>query len=452
MARKQTFFCQECGHSSPRWLGKCPACAAWNTFIEETVDSKSCAGYTHLERVAPQPITEVAPLSEKRFSLGIPEFNRVMGGGVVPGSLILVGGDPGIGKSTILLQVAAKAAADLGIILYVSGEESMSQVRLRAERLGILEQNVFLVSETEIAVIEKHIRELSPKLVIIDSIQTMFCPEVSSAPGSVTQVRDCTARLMKLAKNSATSVVVVGHVTKEGMLAGPRVLEHMVDVVLYLEGQRHQGFRLLRGVKNRYGSTNEVGVFEMSNSGLAEVLNPSALFMMAHPGGEVPGAVVVPTMEGTRPLLVEIQALVCSTSLGVPRRMTTGVDHNRAALIMAVLEKRAGMHMGSNDAYVNVVGGVKIDEPAVDLGIAVSLASSFKDRPVESGLVVMGEIGLTGEIRSITGVDRRVSEAKQLGFTQCLVPSPDANLARIKGIKVEGVRTVADAIDSALKV
>ena len=452
MARKKTYFCQECGHRSPRWLGKCPECQTWNSMTEEEWDNKGLQGQIHVERVSPQPITAVAPIGEERFSLGIPEFDRVMGGGVVPGSLILLGGDPGIGKSTILLQVAAKVAATLGKILYVSGEESLSQVRLRGERLGILEQNVYLVSETEITIIEKYIRELDPKLVIIDSIQTMFYPETSSAPGSVSQVRDCTARLIKLAKNSSASIVVVGHVTKEGMLAGPRVLEHMVDVVLYLEGQRHQGFRLLRGVKNRYGSTNEVGVFEMRGSGLIEVPNPSALFMMAHTGEDVPGAVVVPTMEGTRPLLVEIQALVCSSGYGVPRRMTTGVDHNRVALIMAVLEKRVGMQMGNSDAYVNVVGGVKIDEPAVDLGIAVALASSFRDCPVESRLAVMGEIGLTGEIRSITGIERRIGEAKHLGFGRCLVPAADARLACVEGIEVDGVRTVAGAIERALKV
>lgn len=452
MGQKRVFFCQECGHKAPRWMGRCPGCGSWNSFVEEEVNVRgrimmdSSSG-----REAPRPITEIIPLQEERFSAGLPELDRVMGGGIVPGSLILLGGDPGIGKSTILLQVAGNIGARAGKVLYVSGEESLSQIKLRADRLGVWEERVYLVAETEITVVERYIRELTPRLVIIDSIQTMFHPEVSSAPGSVTQVRECTFRLMKVAKSSLISVVIVGHVTKEGMLAGPKVLEHMVDVVLYLEGERHQGYRLLRGVKNRFGSTNEVGVFEMRSSGLAQVSNPSSLFMMAH-SEEVPGAVVVPTMEGSRPLLVEIQALVCPSAFGVPRRMTTGVDPGRAALIMAVLEKRLGMQMGTHDAYINVVGGVKVYEPAADLGIAISLASSFRDRPVEWGLAVMGEIGLTGEIRSVPGVERRVSEARQLGFRHCLVPSADAGLVKISGIKVEGVRTVADAIERALKV
>jgi len=452
MAQKPVFFCRECGQKAPRWMGRCPGCGSWNSFIEEKESNTGHKRHSGFERVPPQPITEIASLSEKRFSVGLPELDRVLGGGVVPGSLILLGGDPGIGKSTILLQVAGSIGAGSGKVLYISGEESLAQVKLRADRLGVLHDRVYLVAETEINLIERYIRDLAPKLVIVDSIQTMFHPEVSSAPGSVTQVRECTARLMQVAKSSSVSVVVVGHVTKEGMLAGPRVLEHMVDVVLYLEGQRHQGFRLLRGVKNRYGSTNEVGVFEMRNSGLVEVPNPSALFMMARPEEGVPGAVVVPTMEGTRPLLVEIQALVCSTGFGTPRRMTTGVDHNRAALIMAVLEKRLGMQMGNCDAYVNAIGGVRIDEPAVDLGVAVALASSFRDRPVECRLAVMGEIGLTGEIRSVPGIERRVGEARQLGFRRCLVPLADARLAGMEGIEVEGVRTVAEAIERALGV
>lgn len=451
MAGKQVFFCRECGQQSPRWMGRCPGCGSWNSFIEENIVEKGLSR-SNSERLAPQPVTEVSPLSEERFSAGMPELDRVLGGGVVPGSLILLGGDPGIGKSTILLQVAGNIGNKFNKVLYVSGEESLSQIRLRAGRLNVLDERVYLVAETEITFIEQYIRDLAPRLVIIDSIQTMVHPEVSSTPGSVTQVRECAARLMKIAKNSGISIVVVGHVTKEGMLAGPRVLEHMVDVVLYLEGQRHQGFRVLRGVKNRYGSTNEVGIFEMCNSGLAEVSNPSTLFMTAHPDGGVPGAVVVPTMEGTRPLLVEIQALVCPTSFGMPRRMTTGVDHNRAALIMAVLEKRVGMQMGNYDAYVNVIGGVRIDEPAVDLGVAVALASSFKDIPVASDLAVMGEIGLTGEIRSVPGIDRRVGEARYLGFSRCLVPFAGAGAVKNEGIEVEGVRTVAEAIERALRV
>lgn len=449
MAVKQVFFCRECGQQSYRWMGRCPGCGSWNSFVEENIVEKKASSRPVVHRPVPRPVTEVSPLGEKRFSAGMPELDRVLGGGVVPGSLVLLGGDPGIGKSTILLQVAGYVE---GQVLYVSGEESLSQIRLRAERLDVLDEKVYLVAETEIAVVERHIRDLTPRLVIIDSIQTMVCPEISSAPGSVTQVRECTARLMKLAKGSDISIVIVGHVTKEGTLAGPRVLEHMVDAVLYLEGQRHQGLRVLRGVKNRFGSTNEVGVFEMQNSGLVEVSNPSALFIMEHADENVPGAVVVSTMEGTRPLLVEIQALVCPTSFGVPRRMAAGIDHNRAALIMAVLEKRVGMQMGNYDAYINAIGGVKIDEPAVDLGIAVALASSFRDIPVAGGLVVMGEIGLTGEIRSVPGVERRVGEAKYLGFSHCIIPSAGAELVQCGGIKIEGVKTVAGAIERALRV
>lgn len=450
MVRKKVFFCRECGHQAPRWMGRCPGCGSWNTLVEEREQQAGGIRKAAAGGEGPRPITQVSALSEERFSTRIAEFDRVMGGGIVPGSLILLGGDPGIGKSTLLLQVAGQVASNQGKVIYVSGEESLSQVKLRAERLGINKESVYLATETRITTIEEYMRDLTPVLVIVDSIQTMFHPEVASAPGSVSQVRECTYALMQVAKGSQVSVMVSGHVTKEGMLAGPRVLEHMVDVVLYLEGQRHQGYRLLRGVKNRFGSTNEVGVFEMRGTGMEEVLNPSALFMVSGQGGEVPGSVVVPTMEGTRPLLVEIQALVCPTAFGMPKRMTTGVDPGRSSLIMAVLEKRVGLQMGSYDAYVNVVGGVKIDEPAVDLGVAVALASSFKDCPTEKGMAVMGEVGLTGEIRSVPGVQKRVSEAGQLGFTRCLVPAADAGLVEVAGIEVEGVSTVSSAIERAL--
>ncbi|MCF8012112.1 MAG: DNA repair protein RadA [Clostridiales bacterium] len=454
MTKKSVFYCQECSHKVPRWMGRCPNCGSWNSIIEEKhpTTGKRQQNERDPGNDMPRPITEIIPISEERFSTGISEVDRVMGGGVVPGSLVLLGGDPGIGKSTILLQVAGSSGkTNQCDVLYVSGEESVRQIRLRADRLGVLQDNIYVCAETEAFQIERYILDISPRLVVIDSIQTMYNPEVSAAPGSVSQVRECTYRLMNIAKSTNTSIILVGHVTKEGMLAGPKVLEHMVDVVLQMEGQKEQGFRLLRGEKNRFGSTNEIGVFDMQESGLIEVANPSSLFMMAH-AEEVPGAVVVSTMEGTRPLLVEIQALVCSSGFGVPKRMTTGLDANRSALIMAVLEKRVGLQMGGHDAYINVVGGVRIYEPAVDLGVAVSLASSFRDRAVEKGTAVMGEIGLTGEIRSVSSIEKRVREAKYLGFQRCLIPSADIGQLKDNYIDVEGVKTVGDAIERALKV
>lgn len=433
-------------------MGRCPGCGEWNTMFEERVNKT--AGRWESKTITgpgPSPITELLNPEEKRFSTGLLELNRVLGGGVVPGSVILLGGDPGIGKSTLLLQVAGRVAAGQGLVLYVSGEESAAQISLRATRLGAVEKSLFILAESEITVIENYASQLKPRLLIIDSIQTMYNPELSSAPGSVNQVRECSARLMRLAKGGSISVFLVGHVTKDGSLAGPRVLEHMVDTVLYFEGERHQMFKLLRGVKNRFGSTNEIGVFEMQEQGLAEVSNPSSLFLMAHPGGAVAGAVVVPVMEGTRPLLVEIQALVCATGFSTPRRMTAGIDHHRLALIMAVLEKRVGLMMGSYDAYVNVVGGVRVDEPAVDLAVALALASSFRDVPLDSRIVALGEIGLTGEIRPVSALERRVREAGQLGFERCLVPAGSHTSARIGGVELIEVQTLAGAIEVALK-
>jgi DNA repair protein RadA/Sms len=378
------------------------------------------------------------------------EVDRVLGGGVVPGSLILVGGDPGIGKSTLLLQVAYLVSRALKV-LYISGEESTRQVRLRAERLGALSPDLFLAAETDLGLIEQYLQDLTPQLAVVDSIQTVSCSEITSAPGSVGQVRECTARLMRLAKSTGISLFLVGHVTKEGMLAGPRVLEHIVDTVLYFEGDRHHSYRILRGVKNRFGSTNEIGVFDMQKQGLVEVANPSALFLLQHPDGIVPGSVVVAGLEGTRPLLVEVQALVCPTGFGVPRRMTAGVDYNRAALITAVLEKRLGLSLSNCDVFVNAVGGVKLDEPAVDLGIALALASSFRDISVRPGLVAAGEIGLTGEIRPVSGIEKRLHEASKLGFTSCLVPRQNLPLALIEEMEVIGVETLAQAMESALQ-
>lgn len=398
----------------------------------------------------PCPVTEVPVLAEERFPTELGEMDRVLGGGVVPGSLVLVGGDPGIGKSTLLLQVAHLLSRKMQV-LYVSGEESVGQIRIRADRLGALSPRLLLISETDMDRVERHLRELNPPVAIIDSIQTMFQSEVASAPGSVGQVRECAARLMRLAKTTGISIFLVGHVTKEGMLAGPRVLEHMVDTVLYLEGDRHQFFRILRGVKNRFGSTNEIGIFEMRGNGLAEVANPSAIFLIQRPQGDVPGSAVVAGLEGTRPLLVEIQALVSPAGYGMPRRMTAGIDHNRVALIAAVLEKRVGLNLGSHDIYVNAVGGVKLDEPAVDLAVACALASSFKDIPVDSGMAFAGEIGLTGELRPVTGAEKRVNEAFKLGFSRFLLSGRSAaSITEETGILTAD--TLAAALELALKV
>ena len=451
MANKPVFYCQSCGQKSLRWMGRCPGCGEWNTFNEELDNSSDrLRGYVAPNGPKPQLVSNLPLLTEERFSAGLLEMDRVLGGGVVPGSVILLGGDPGIGKSTLLLQVAGQVAKQ-GTVLYVTGEESVKQIGLRAVRLGASEQGLYVLAESEINAVEHHLRQLKPQLVVIDSIQTMYNPELSSAPGSVGQVRDCSSRLTRLAKNLNIPVFFVGHVTKDGSLAGPRVLEHMVDTVLYFEGERHQMFRILRGVKNRFGSTNEIGVFEMQEQGLIEVSNPSSLFMMAHPCGSVPGSVVVPVMEGTRPLLVEIQALVSSTGFSTPRRMTAGIDHNRLALLIAVLEKRVGLLMGNYDAYVNVVGGVRVDEPAVDLAVALALASSFRDFPVDCRTAAVGEIGLTGEIRPVSAPERRVREVGQLGFKRCLVPSANLAAANISGVELVGVDTLAGAIEIALR-
>jgi DNA repair protein RadA/Sms len=432
-------------------MGRCPGCGEWNTFAEERADNSGrLQEYTAIGGQKPQLITELPLLAEDRFSAGLIELDRVLGGGIVPGSVILLGGDPGIGKSTLLLQVAGQVARK-GTVLYVSGEESVKQIGLRASRLGASAEGLYVLAESELNAVEYHMRHLKPELVVIDSIQTMYNPDLSSAPGSIGQVRDCSSRLTRLAKNINIPVFFVGHVTKDGSLAGPRVLEHMVDTVLYFEGERHQMFRILRGVKNRFGSTNEIGVFEMQEQGLVEVNNPSSLFMMAHPCGSVPGAVVVPVMEGTRPLLVEIQALVSSTGFSTPRRMTAGIDYNRLALLIAVLEKRVGLLMGNYDAYVNVVGGVRIDEPAVDLAVALALASSFRDYPVDCRTAAVGEIGLTGEIRPVNALERRVREAGQLGFKRCLVPAANHAGAKIGEVELLGVNTLVDAIEIALK-
>jgi DNA repair protein RadA/Sms len=450
MRTKTKYQCQECGQQSARWLGRCPGCGTWNSLVEESVNPRTAAGSSSFAGDVPRPVTEVPVLEEERFSTELGEMDRVLGGGLVPGSLVLLGGDPGIGKSTLLLQVSQLLSRRMQV-LYVSGEESTRQVRLRADRLGELSPGLLLLAETDIDIMERHIKELAPPVAIIDSIQTMYKSDLGSAPGSVGQVRECAAQLMRLAKTTGISIFLVGHVTKEGVIAGPRVLEHMVDTVLYLEGDRHQFFRILRCVKNRFGSTNEIGIFEMSDRGLLEVTNPSALFLIQRSQGGVPGSAVAAALEGSRPLLVEIQALVTPTGYGVPRRMTAGVDYNRVALIAAVLEKRVGLNLGSHDIYVNAVGGVKLDEPAVDLAIACALTSSFRDIPVDNGIALAGEIGLTGELRPVTGVDKRVMEAFKLGFSRFLLSGQSAvNHAGETGILTAD--TLASALELALKV
>lgn len=443
---KQLFVCQNCGFESAGWLGRCPGCDQWNTFQVETTVRKKTGSDRATGRVI--LLDQVDNQGEERLLSGWEEFDRVLGGGIVSGSVVLIGGDPGIGKSTLLLQLGG-ALSQRGPVLYVSGEESASQVKIRAARLGVGGSQLYFLAEVNLASIEEAIRSLSPVMVVIDSIQTMYRDDIDVAAGSVTQVRECTAQLTRLAKTERTPVFIIGHVTKEGHLAGPRVLEHMVDTVLYFEGERHQSFRLLRAVKNRFGATDEIGVFDMQDRGLIEVRNPSELFLAERPE-TAPGSCVVPSIEGTRPLLVEIQALVSPSALGSPRRMATGIDYNRTSMIVAVLEKRAGLRLGQCDVYINVVGGVKLNEPAADLGTAVALASSFYDLPVPSDTVFVGEIGLTGEIRSVGQMEQRVKEAARLGFRRCLVPSGSTRACRGLTVELLGVPTLGKALDIAL--
>ena len=444
------FYCQNCGHESSKWMGQCPGCKEWNTFVEEVVhatSSKNMSGKLQ-SKVAPVSLSDVTITEEDRIPTHIGELDRVLGGGIVQGSLTLVGGDPGIGKSTLLLQTCQKLSADGHKVLYISGEESAAQIKMRADRLGLFSPNMMLLCETNLDAIESVIREQQPKVVIIDSIQTMYHEGVSSAPGSVSQVREATQVLLQLAKGLAVSIFIVGHVTKEGTVAGPRVLEHMVDTVLYFEGDRHATYRILRGVKNRFGSTNEIGVFEMRQEGLCEVQNPSEYMLEGRPMG-ASGSVVSCSMEGTRPLLIEIQALVCHSNLGVPRRQTTGTDFNRINMLMAVLEKRLGASLSGCDAYVNLTGGIKIAEPAIDLGIALCILSSFKNKPLSTNLVAFGEVGLSGEVRSVSMAEGRVAEARKLGFDTCVLPK-----SCLKGLKSDekmrliGVESLQDALDA----
>ncbi|BBW98134.1 DNA repair protein RadA [Geobacillus icigianus] len=455
MVKKKTkFVCQECGYESAKWLGRCPGCQTWNSFVEEIERAVSGRGaFLHTEpssSAQPVPITAVTATQEPRIRTNSAELDRVLGGGIVKGSLVLIGGDPGIGKSTLLLQTSAQLAAARHKVLYISGEESVKQVKLRAGRLHAESNELYVLAEANMEYIVTAVETIAPACVIIDSIQTVYRTDITSAPGSVAQVRECTAELMKIAKTKGIAIFIVGHVTKEGAIAGPRLLEHMVDTVLYFEGERHHTYRILRAVKNRFGSTNEIGIFEMRDIGLREVENPSEVFLEERSRGAA-GSTVVAAMEGTRPVLVEIQALVSPTSFGNPRRMATGLDHNRVSLLMAVLEKRVGLLLQNQDAYLKVAGGVKLDEPAIDLAVAVSIASSFRDRPTHPADVIIGEVGLTGEVRRVSRIEQRVQEAAKLGFSRVIVPKNNiTGWQPPDGIQVIGVSHVAEALEHTM--
>ena len=450
--KSSVYFCQNCGFESAKWMGQCTGCKEWNTFVEEMVDRKSASSSSvrkSLEEAKPLPLSAISSADEERTSTSMKELDRVLGGGIVKGSLVLVGGDPGIGKSTLLLQVCKNLSNKKISVLYVSGEESLQQIKIRAERIGTFTDSLELLCETNLEVIKEVIARKKPEVVIIDSIQTMFSENVASAPGSVSQVREATSVFMQIAKGMGISIFIVGHVTKEGVVAGPRVLEHMVDTVLYFEGDRHESYRILRGVKNRFGSTNEIGVFEMRSVGLVEVENPSEFMLSGKPIG-ASGSVVACSMEGTRPILLEIQALICNTNFGNPRRTATGTDYNRVNLLMAVLEKRLGMRLSECDAYVNIAGGIRMNEPAIDLGIVLAIISSKLDKPINEKTICFGEVGLSGEVRGVSMAEQRVLEAKKLGFERCILPQVCKNgfLHNIEGIELVGVTNVKEALDA----
>ena len=446
-SKKNVFFCQNCGHEESKWLGQCPACKEWNTFVEEKAAPVKPGAAKAMHEAQAVSLNSISTGEDERVDTGIEELDRVLGGGIVQGSLVLVGGDPGIGKSTLLLQVCQRLS-DMGKkVLYISGEESLRQIKLRANRMGDFKDTLSLLCETNLDIIRRVIEQHKPEMAVVDSIQTMYSEEVASAPGSVSQVRESTNILMQLAKGLNISIFIVGHVTKEGTVAGPRVLEHMVDTVLYFEGDRHASYRILRGVKNRFGSTNEIGVFEMQKSGLVEVENPSE-FMLSGKPEHASGSVVACAMAGTRPMLMEIQALVCRSNFGMPRRTAAGLDYNRVNLLMAVLEKRLGFPLSNYDAYVNIAGGIRLSEPAADLGIVMAVASSYKNKPVSEDTIVFGEVGLSGEIRAVTMPEQRVAEAKKLGFKTCVIPEVSMKaVGTVSGIEVLGVKSVNQAIN-----
>ena len=450
--QKTTFFCKECGFESPKWLGQCPGCKEWDSFVEEPV-VKTAAGrsVTVTEHREPSKLSEIVTNDEVRTLTGIGELDRVLGGGIVTGSLVLVGGDPGIGKSTLLLQMCKQLAEAGKDVLYVSGEESVKQIKMRADRLGTFQKELFLLSETDLDIVTEVIGRKKPEIVIIDSIQTMYREEIGSAPGSVSQVRETTSTLMRLAKSLPVSIFIVGHVTKEGVVAGPRVLEHMVDTVLYFEGDGGASYRFLRGVKNRFGSTDEIGVFEMRGNGLVEVPNPSE-YMLAGKPKPAPGSIVVCSIEGTRPILIEVQALVCQTNFNMPRRTSTGTDYNRVNLLMAVIEKRMGVRMGDCDAYINVAGGMRIHEPALDLGIILALLTSYRNQSLDDETICFGEVGLAGEVRAVNMAEQRVLEAAKLGFKRCILPKVNCRQLALtkeqtRGLELVGIESIHELLE-----
>jgi DNA repair protein RadA/Sms len=438
--KKRAYQCQSCGYISPKWLGNCPDCGAWNSFVEEEVEQRKST----TARAEPQLLSEVTPISGKRYGTGIKEYDRVLGGGVVSGSVVLIGGDPGIGKSTLMLQTMS-GLSQLDTVLYVSGEESPEQIKIRADRLSISSDKIMLLPETSLQGILERAQKLKPLIVVVDSIQTIYSEDILSAPGSVGQIRECSAQLMYFAKKSSIPVFIIGHVTKEGAIAGPRVLEHIVDTVLYFEGEKGASFRILRAVKNRFGSTNEIGIFEMADSGLREVDNPSEIFL-SEKYEEMAGSIVTASMEGTRPLLVEIQALVTPTNFGIPRRTSLGVDYNRVNMLVAIADKRLRLNMGTMDIFVNVVAGLKIDEPAVDLAVVAALVSSLKDQPIAPETFVFGEVGLAGELRSVHHCETRIKEAQRLGFINGIIPSGNAERCGKNILNFKGVKNIDEAI------
>ena len=444
---KSVFVCNECGYESPKWLGKCPACNSWNTFFEQKIveTKSSTTGKAIKEKATPQVLDEVVGKNESRINTGIAELNRVLGGGLVKGSLVLLGGEPGIGKSTLILELCDKITGN-GKVLYVSGEESAEQVKIRADRLEIKNNNIMFLGETDIDIIEETILAMNPKLVIIDSIQTMYSEEITSAAGTVSQVREITARIMRICKGHQITTIIIGHVTKDGNIAGPRVLEHMVDTVLYLEGERYFSYRVLRAVKNRFGSTNEIGMFEMQNEGMIEIKNPSQI-LISDREDNPPGSVIVASMEGTRPLLIELQALTTPSVFGMPRRSANGIDYNRLTMLIAVLEKKSSLPLGSQDVYLNVVSGIKLVEPALDLGIVLVVASSFRNIAISKDVAVIGEVGLTGETRAVNMIEKRIKEAEKMGFKTCIIPESNKKLLKENyKIDIIGVRTIGEAM------